>query len=109
MQRIVVVVVAQLQLPLLLSFSLLFMLILSSFLPWPFVGSGFHFWLANAAYGFNEANTKLLKLDLHAFLYSPSLSLSLYLRSPYPWACPSPCRDMASCNYALNNSLENAV
>lgn len=108
MQRIVVVVVAQLQLPLLLSFSLLFMLILSSFLPWPFVGGGFYFWLANAAYGFNEANTKLLKLDLHASLYSPSLSLYIY-SSSYPWACPSPCRDMASCNYALNNSLENAV
>lgn len=78
MQRIVVVVVAQLQLPL-LSFSLLFMLILSSFLHWPFVGGGFYFWLANAAYGFNEANTKLLKLDLHAAFYSPPLSLSILL------------------------------
>lgn len=82
MQRIVVVVVAQLQLPL-LSFSLLFMLILSSFLHWPFVGGGFHFWLANAAYGFNEANTKLLKLDLHASLYSPP-SFSIYLALHIP-------------------------
>lgn len=86
---VVVAVVAQLQLPLLLSFSLLFMLILCVFLvPCSLLAAA-------------DALMDSMKQKLSWF---PFLSLSLCV-------CRVVLRlaDMASCNYALNNSVENAV